>query len=179
MYVRMLMTVGLVLGLSATAFGQAADTPYQVRFAFKLKGSDLMHVSNSGASSTVAAPVQNGALCANIYAMAADTGLMLNCCACKVPPNALRSISIENDVLEGAKPRPKAVGLKIMASTGVAGVCNAGTVGTGANVLVTGLTAWKAELPFTPSTLSAAELVHLNAQCLALHADPRTCESCP
>ena len=64
------VTSGLVLGVAAVAFGQAADTPFQVLPITTLKSKDAASVSNSGASSTVASP-QNGTLCANVYGLSA------------------------------------------------------------------------------------------------------------
>lgn len=170
------VTLGLVLLGTSTAFGQAADTPYQVRALTNLKGKDAIVVSNTGASSTVALP-QNGNLCANVYAL--DTsGQLLNCCSCVVRPDNLVAIGVLADVLENPKPKPKAVVLKMMASAGSQGVCNAGTVGTGNNFLVTGMVPWIRDEPFTPSTLSAAELTSLNNRCLTLHQTPNTCVVC-
>jgi hypothetical protein len=172
----MFATVGFVLLGVSTAYGQAADTPFQVRPVTNLKGKDAIVVTNSGASSTVPLP-QNGNLCANVYAFGVD-GALLNCCSCLVRPDTPVSIGVLADVLENPKPKPKSTVLKVMASTGTMGACNAGTVGTGANALATGLVPWLRENPFTPSTLSAAELSSLNTRCLTLHPQPNTCVVC-
>lgn len=172
------MVVGLLLCSSAIASGQAADTPYQVRVVTNLKKKDTIHFTNSGASSTTTSP-QNGKLCMNVYAFAGN-GPMLDCCACPVAPNGLAVLGIVKDVLAGRKPAPKSVVLKVMASTGGGNAvdCNAATVGTGANVLATGMLPFKGESPFTPSTLSAAELNTLLTQCGFLHPDANICPAC-
>jgi hypothetical protein len=171
------VTVGMVLGFASVALGQAADTPFQVRAIASLKSKDAIVVSNDGASSTVASP-QNGRACVNTYAFASDSGQLLDCCACPVPANAQFSIAIISDLLENPKPKPKSVVLKLMASTGTAGVCNPTTVATGSNVLMTGMVAWKGETPFTPATLSAAELSAILNQCTTKQPSGRICSSC-
>ena len=173
---QIVVVLGLVLGFAGAAAAQATDTPFQVQFVGKLKKKDAVHVSNSGASSTVANP-QNGALCANIYAFS-TAGPMIGCCACKMAANSLSTVPIVADVLESPKPLPKSIVLKMMASTGSAGVCSPGTVGTGNNVLATGMLGWRNDEQFAPATLSAAELTNLNAQCALLHPTPSICASC-
>jgi hypothetical protein len=176
------MTLSLLVLLPGNhAFAQAADTPYQVGVVTNdLTRSDAtVTMSNTGASATT---TTNGALCVNVYAMSAANGAtpsaVAACCTCHVQPNGYASASVNNDVLFGVAPRPKNVVIKLMASTGTAGACNGSTVGTGSNVLATGMVAWmgspqSAQLgapatpnaSFTASTLSAAELTRLNSQC--------------
>jgi hypothetical protein len=167
-----LLSVGFTLCFSSLAFGQASDTPFQIRALTNLKPKDAIVVTNSNASNAATG------ICADVYALAADDGHLLDCCGCVVPPNGLRSIPITADILENPKPKPKVVVLKLMASSGVAGVCNAGTVDTGGDNLVTGMLVWKGDVPFSPATLSAGELSKLNTQCSALHASPVTCAAC-
>jgi hypothetical protein len=181
----------LVLLPAKNAFAQAADSPYQVGVVTNdlTRGDATVSFSNTGASATT---ISNGALCMNVYAMAAANGSAPSpvsaCCSCKLQPNGYATASVNTDILAGVSPRPKNIALKLMASTGTAGVCNAGTVGTGANVLATGMVAWLGQpqpatfgapglpnIPFTPSTLSAAELTRLNSQCSAFSV--RTCNA--
>ena len=171
-----IVVLAVVLGASSVAFAQAQDTPFQVHFVAKLKKKDVIHASNSGASSTVPIP-QNGAICANLYAFS-SAGPMIGCCACKLAANSLASIPIVADVLGSPKPLPKDVVLKMMASSGSQGNCEPGTVGTGNNVLVTGMLGWRNDVAFSPATLSAAELQSLNTQCSILHPTPSICASC-
>ena len=185
--VRMLAGLIACTAATNTAFAQAADTPFQVDFATEVTAiPTLITLSNSGASSTVASP-QNGAICANAYAFS-TSGPLLACCSCRLGANNLRQVSVRNDLLLSAnKAPPDSVVLKLMASTGSGGTCNASTVGTGANVLVTGMLAWTRRgtagvnivVPFTPATLSAAELVSINTQCAVLEPSGRACGSCP
>src|SRR5689334_5394866 len=119
--------------MSVAAFGQAADTPFQVGFAANLNvGDSVINISNSGASSTVAAP-QNGNICANVYTFSPDEQL-ISCCACNVTPNALVSLSARNDLISNTLTPavPTSIVTKIIFSTGVT-TCNAATVGQGAN----------------------------------------------
>ncbi len=174
---HVLVTMCVVLGGASLAFAQAADGPFQVRFATNLKKKDVINLSNSGASSTIAIP-QNGALCANLYAFSAG-GPMIGCCSCRVPPNSLEAVPVVADVLADAKQFPKNVVLKAMASKGGPSGCSGVNVGTGSDVLMTGMLAWKGDNPFVPSTLSAAELNSLNTQCALLHGSGNACASCP
>ena len=134
----------VLLGSASVAFGKAADTPFQVRYVGNLNYSDsVVDISNTGASSTVASP-QNGALCANIYAISPDTGKVTGCCNCNVQPNVSIGLSVTSDILGGAVPASNASMIKILATTGAGGCTgvSATTAGTGANVLATGLVAW-------------------------------------
>src|SRR4051794_33457408 len=163
--------------MSVAAFGQAADTPFQIGFAANLNvGDSVINITNSGASSTVAAPTQNGNLCANVYTFSPDEQL-ISCCACNVTPNALVSLSARNDLISNTLTPavPTSIVTKILFSTG-SPTCNASTVGTGANVLATGGLAWfntisanpgspvtytTSRTAFSDATLSAAELVRI------------------
>jgi hypothetical protein len=167
-----------LLCFAGQALGQSFDNPFQVRAYSGLKPKDAITVTNTGASSTVASP-QNGALCANAYALSATTGDVLDCCSCPVAPNALVSIPIIDDLLEHQKPKSKTVVIKVMATAVPQFFCDASAVGTGANVLVTGMIASQGETPFSPSTLSAAELTRLNGQCGAIHPGGTGCFACP
>jgi hypothetical protein len=178
----------LALLPARTAFAQAADTPFQTTVVTNdlTRGDTLVGLSNTGANGGSAA------LCVNVYATTGNGAAappLSACCACKMQPNGFASLSVNTDILAGVSPRPKNVTLKLMASTGTAGACNAGTVGTGANVLAVGMVAWQgapqpAQLgapgtpitSFTPSTLSAAELTKLDTQCATL-TPTRTCNA--
>ena len=167
------------------AFAQAADTPFQIATVSELNaGEAFVTFSNTGASSTVAFPTQNGNLCANIYVYTPGA-TQLSCCSCLVTPNSVVSAPVKQALLsftdDGRRSSLPATSLaiKMLASTGVA-TCNAATVGTGANVLATGMVAWSTSLtiaatatpsyfptrvPFTPGTLSAAELTRMTTIC--------------
>jgi hypothetical protein len=140
-------TLILILGMIVVvvgAFGQAADTPFQVRYAVNLNlGDSFINLSNDGASSTVAFPTQNGNVCANVYTFEPDEQL-ISCCSCLITPNGLKSLSVKNDLISNTLTPsvPTSVVVKLLASTGTGGSCNPSTVGTGANVLMTGMLAW-------------------------------------
>src|ERR1700720_309587 len=185
MNLRYLSLFAAVTLCSAVAFAQAADTPFQVRYASNLPvGDSVVNITNTGASSTVAFPTQNGNICANVYTFSPDEQL-ISCCSCPVTPDGLNSLSARNDLISDTLTPgvPTSIVIKLLASTG-APACNASTVGTGANVLATGLAAWGTtihalpvtpgspattygvtETPFRPSTLSAAELTRITTLC--------------
>lgn len=182
--------LALVLLPIKDASAQATDTPYQVGVVTDDLGkfNTAAVLTNSGASSTVAFPAQNGAICVNAYAVPAPGTAVTACCTCRVQPNGLRQFSIGSELLN-PQAKPHTTVVKLMASTGTGGICNAATVGTGANVLVTGMLAWLTvstsdsifalnKVSFVPSTLSAAELTALNSQCSTIGS--RVCNStCP
>jgi hypothetical protein len=183
--------LALVLLPIKDASAQATDTPYQVGVVTDdlAKIDTSVVLTNSGASSTVAFPAQNGAICVNAYTMPAPGTAVTACCTCRVQPNGLRQFSVGKELLISQSSVPHTAVVKLMASTGTGGICNAGTVGTGANVLVTGMLAWRTTPPlssvlafdktsFVPSTLSAAELTALDSQCSTIGS--RVCNStCP
>jgi hypothetical protein len=200
--------ITIVAALSAVAaFGQATDTPFQIRYASNLAiGDSVINLTNSGASSTVAftaTGAQNGDICANVYAYSPDEQLV-SCCSCNVTPNALNSLSVKNDLASNTLTPiiPSALVVKLVASVGGA-QCTASTaasVGTGANVLTTGLLAWGTtihaapvtanspagsyfgtETQFAPATLSAAELSRMTQLCAFIRANGSgygICKSC-
>ena len=193
------MTVMCILCCTAVAWAQSGDTPYQVRYATNLQlGDARVYMTNTGANSTTAFPTQNGNICANVYGFSPDERLVA-CCSCFITPNGLASLSVWRDLLGDSPfvfPRPNALVIKLMASLGTAASssCDAGHVGDGTHPIVPALAAWGTSpepsgffgtppfitaTPFTPSTLSAAELVSLNTQCLSLHSTPHLCPSCP
>ena len=171
---------------SVAAFAQAADTPFQVRYASNLPvGDSVINATNTGASSTVAFPTQNGNICMNVYTFSPDEQL-ISCCSCPITPDGLVSLSARNDLISNTLTPgvPTSIVVKLLGSTGTANACNASTVGQGANVLATGLAAWGTtihalpvtpgspattygvtETAFTPSTLSAAELTRITTLC--------------
>src|SRR6266498_1842656 len=138
---RFLAAVAALSLCSVAAFAQAADTPFQVRYASNLAvGDSVVNMSNTGASSTVAFPVQNGNICANVYTFSPDEQLIA-CCTCLITPDGLQSLSARNDLISNTLTPgvPTSIVVKLLGSTGTTGTlagCNASTVGTGANVLV-------------------------------------------
>ena len=179
---RVPIVVATILLCSMVAFAQAADSPFQVRYASNLAiGDSVVNITNTGASSTVAFPTQNGNICANVYTFSPDEQL-ISCCTCLVTPDGLVSLSARNDLISNTLTPgvPTSIVIKLLASAGTTPAsCNASTVGTGTNLLTTGLAAWGTtlhaavpagtfaltETAFTPATLSAAELVRITTLC--------------
>jgi len=175
--------------LTAVAAAVTHDTPFQVGYAANLQFGDArIYLTNTGANATI--------LCANVYGFTPDERLVA-CCSCLVTPNGLASLSVGRDLLSDvppALPRPNALVLKLLATQGTtASSCDAGVAGDSAHPLVPGLAAWGTstepssfvgspplvmETPFTPSTLSAAEVTSLTTQCHNLHSTPHLCRSC-
>jgi hypothetical protein len=180
------------------------DTPYQVRYASNLSiGDSVVNITNSGASSTVGYPVQNGNLCANVYTYSPDEQLV-SCCSCYVTPNALMSLSTKLDLISNTLTPlvPSSVVIKVVGTKASSSSnCNASTVGQpGGSELATGLAAWGTtlhllpavgstasgtyaltETAFTPGTLSSAELFRMTALCGFIQANGSgygICKSC-
>jgi hypothetical protein len=167
---RMLVavTLAIILGGATAASAQSnasLDTPYQVRVVPKLKKGDLINLTNTGA-------LGNATLCAHVYAFD-PAGQLAACCSCPLPPFSFRSLAVGADVFTGTKP-PKAAVFKVIGAAVAGGTCNAAQPGA----LATGLGAWKGELQFLPSTLSAGELSGLITRCGIVQATPRTCAIC-
>ncbi len=157
---------------------------FQVRYASNLAiGDSGIDFTNSGASSTIALPVQNGNICVNAYVFSPDEQL-ISCCTCPVTPDGLQSLSVRNDLISNTLTPgvPTSVVVKLLASSGT--LCNASTVTPASIALASGLAAWGTtihadpvtagtpagtfgvtETPFTRSTLSPAELNRLTALC--------------
>ncbi len=193
----------LTLTISAGLQPQSPFSPsfaaFQVRYASNLDvGDSVIDLTNTGASSTVAAPTQNGNLCVNAYAFSPDEQLV-SCCSCLVTPDALLSLSVNNDLLSNTLTPgvPTSVVVKLIATNGGSSAtsCNAATVGTGTNSLATGLSAWgttihtlatpgtygTAETPFVAATLSTAELARIASLCGLIESNGSgygVCKSC-
>ncbi len=157
---------------------------FQVRYVSNLTiGDSVIDFTNTGASSTVALPIQNGNLCVNAYVFSPDEQL-ISCCSCAVTPNGLQSLSARNDLISNTLTPgvPTSVVVKLLASSQA--TCNASTVTPATLALAPGLAAWGTtihaapvtagtpagtfgitETPFTRSTLSAAELTRLTTLC--------------
>jgi len=198
MYKYTCMTLIGILCAAAVAWAQAGDTPFQVRYATNLQVNDArIYMTNTGANATTITPI-NGNICANVYAFT-PTEQLVDCCSCLITPNGLAALSVWNDFLHGAPLNPSrspdTLVFKLLASLGTTTVssCDAGRVGDGTHPIVPGLAAWGTSTessnfpdspplmtatPFTPATLSAAELGSLNTQCLSLHSTSHRCPSC-
>ena len=96
-----LALLALVLLPVKNASAQASDTPWQIGVVTEdlAKLDTTVAVSNSGASSSIAFPNQNGAICVNVYATSAPQSAIAACCTCRVQANGLREFSVAQDVL--------------------------------------------------------------------------------
>jgi hypothetical protein len=173
----------VALALSTVAFAQA-DTTFQVRYASNLNvGDSVINITNTGANS-------GSNICANVYTFSPDEQL-ISCCSCTVTPNALVSLSAKTDLISNTLTPavPNSIVIKILGTTGPS--CNASTPGT----QTSGLAAWGTtlhatptagafaltETPFTPATLSAAELAKISSFCGFIQANGSgfgICRSC-
>jgi hypothetical protein len=75
--------------------------------------------------------------------------------------DGLASLNVKNDLLGGSGniPPSNSVVVKAMASAGNAGVCNASTVGTGADVLMTAQLVWGTTLQPLPHPTSTESYI--------------------
>src|SRR5437016_852018 len=121
---RIASVLPALLLCACSAFGQALDSPWQIKYFANLdKADSAINMSNSGANATTAA---NGYICANVYAFN-YTGSLAACCTCRIAANALVSLNVRTNIL-GATPPGNSAVVKILASQGslgtVDGVCN-------------------------------------------------------
>ncbi len=170
-----MLTVFAALLVSAAAYAQG-DLPFQINYATNLAAGDsFVTVTNSGASSTVALPTQNGNICVNVYTYDPAEEL-ISCCTCPVTPNGLAFLSVKKDLIGNTLTPgiPTSVVVKLVANS--ASSCNAASVNSAS--LARGLIAWGTTLaqasngvftpertPFLPATLSPAELTRMTALC--------------
>jgi hypothetical protein len=154
--------------------------------------SSQIFITNTGANgSPLNGPgigTASGNICANVYAFSPDEQL-ISCCSCLITPNGLSELIVANDLtsnpLTGVVPPSIVVKLvSTLAGTGGAGTSctnSAAVAGSTAFPLAAGMAAWSTtvhsipplplavtEVPFTPSTLSAAELASLNNRCTGI-----------
>ncbi len=189
------------LASCVAAFGQATDTPFQIRYASNLgipgEGS-VINFTNSGAASTDPGLsggtfAQDGQICANVYAYSPDEQLV-SCCSCNITPNALNSLSVKADLATNTLTPiiPSALVVKVLATAGgtACTASSAALAGTGVNVITPGLLAWGTtihllpvsggtvagtygvtETPFANATLVAAELIRMTQLCSFIRAN--------
>jgi len=146
----------------------AQSDAFQIRFAANLPlGDSVVDVTNAGTTGST--------VCVNVYTFDA-TEELVSCCTCPVTPNGLNSLSVKHDLINNTLTPavPNSVVIKLLASAGVSGVCNAASPGT----LVSGLRAWGTtihtlpsgapaltESPFLDATLSSSEFTRMTTFC--------------
>ncbi len=119
MKLRYLSIFAAMMLCSVAAFAQAQDGPFQVRYASNLPvGDSVINATNTGASSTVAFPTQNGNICMNVYTFSPDEQL-ISCCTCPITPDGLVSLSARNDLISNTLTPgvPTSIVVKLLATT--------------------------------------------------------------
>jgi hypothetical protein len=195
MQLRIIFAFGIV-ACASVAFGQAIPgsptDAFQVRYASNLNiGDSVINITNSGTHNSVGGFLT--LLCANVYTFSPDEQL-ISCCSCNVSPNALVSLSANNDLVSNTltPAHPTSIVVKIAFTAETA--CNASNV-PAAN-LAAGGRAWGTTLhaaPTTPVTyfgtetafeqvgLSAGELARITSFCGFIQANGSgfgLCRSC-
>jgi len=184
---------------------------FQVTYAAHLdRGDSVVNFTNTGALTLPTGLATTGNFCVNVYAFD-PAEEMISCCSCLVTPNGLNSLSVEADILSNTltPATPSSVIIKLLATTplglsavGTGGSCDpssptATPAGPGVfGSLVPGMRAWGVTLaalptnpetygvidaPFSPSTLSPAELTKLVLYCSFIQANGSgygRCNSC-
>ncbi len=180
-----------VAGAVATAsifVGQPSNTT----FASNLNiGDSVFNITNAGTTNTATGALTN--ICANVYTFSPDEQLV-SCCSCVVTPNALISLSANSDLVSNTltPAHPTSIVVKVVATVGP--TCNAANA-TPAN-LANGLLAWGTTLhaaptspvsyqvterPFSPASLSPADLTRITVLCGFIQANGSgfgICRSC-
>ena len=186
-------------------FAVPSDT-MQVRYASNLTTGDaVINMTNTGANgSSLNGPGLGGAvgnICVNVYAFSPDEQLV-SCCSCLLTPNAIASVSVNNDLLSNTNTgvRPNSVVIKLLSAaanpgfTGTSCTNSAALAGTASFPLATGMLAYGTntykngagelqvvETPFRLATLSPAELASITNRCINIIGNGSTfgiCRSC-
>jgi hypothetical protein len=172
---------GATATASITVLAAPPSDAFQVRYLTLQYGDGVVNFTNAGA---VAGTDPAGTICVNIYAFD-PAEEMISCCACRVTPNGLSSISARTDIMGNTLTpgTPQSITVKLLASV-AAGACNAATQVTPAN-LARGMKAWATtlhsltiqgspapppltgvtETPFAVAELSPSEFTKLTSYC--------------
>jgi len=156
------------------ATGPVPENAFLIRYAANLDiGDSFVNITNYGLNG---APLLGpgfgstvGDLCVNIYTFAPDEEL-LTCCSCAITPNGLATLSVNNNLLIPTLipiTPPSSAVIKLVASI------------PGTTTLAGGIAAWGStvhrsgtnrigETPFTPGTLSSAELASITGRCASI-----------
>jgi hypothetical protein len=173
----MLVTV-VALSFATHAWAQLTVPPdaFQIRYSANLNiGDSVVNISNTG---TVAGTDPAGDICANVYVFSPDES-MVACCACRVTPNALVSLSARNDLISNTLTPavPNSIVIKLLATVPISGSCNASTPvspnlapgmrawGTTLHALPVAGTYSATETDFSRAVLSTSELTGLADDC--------------
>lgn len=185
----------IALGVATTAWAQGVPPDaFQIRYAANLNiGDSVVNISNAG---TLDGSHPAGNICVNVYAFAPDE-TMVSCCACRVTPDGLASLSAVTDLISNTltPALPNSIIVKLLATEPVSGSCNA-SLPTSPN-LAPGMRAWGTtlhantstsptsylvtETDFAKATLSDSELMSLTDTCAFIQdngAGYGICRSC-
>ena len=183
--------LGAICSASAPpVFAAGVPNAFLVRYASNLSAGDsAINLVNNGAASSIAFPIQNGNINANVYVFSPDEQL-ISCCCCQITPDGLVSLSARNDLISNTLTPsvPTSAVVKLVATSAPSGA------------LIDGLSAWGTtlhslpvtpgtpavtygvtETPFLPATLSAAELTRLTTLCSLIQTNGSgfgICRSC-
>ena len=105
------------LALSAFAFGQNHDGPFQIGYAANLNiGDSVVNVSNDGAQGGISVSPAN--ICVNIYVFDPQEE-EIGCCYRLVTPNGLASLSAKSDLINNnlTPAVPTSIVIKLVATT--------------------------------------------------------------
>ena len=184
--------------VSSVAYAQAVGGPpdaFQISYASNLNiGDSIVNLVNAG---TQSGTDPAGRICANVYTFDPAEEL-ISCCSCAVTPNGLNSLSALGDLISNTLTPgvPTSIVIKLVATTPVGGVCNAGNGGIAfpSTQLAPGLRAWGTTLHANPNggysvtenvfqlaTLSATEDLKVTSYCNFIQADGSgfgICKSC-
>lgn len=185
-------SAGLIwdLALVDSVNGAPSYGEYQVGYVTLQYGDAVINFTNAGTlgayftPGTIAGTNAILSFCVNIYAFD-PAEEMISCCACKVTPNGLASISARTDIMGNTLTAgtPQSITVKLVANAVVsANACNPGTVFDMS--LAKGLKAWATtlhsltvpgspappvtavtEMPFAAAELSATEFAKLTSYC--------------
>ena len=192
MYLRLLQAA-LILGVIPTlAIAVGPEDCFQVLDPANLNiGDSVINITNAGTQNS-GGSLSN--ICANVYTFSPDEQL-ISCCSCTVTPNALVSLSVNDDLVSNTltPAHPTSVVVKLLATSGTA--CNASNVPI-TSFLAAGMRAWGTKLhalPTAPATygltevefskavLSPAELAQITSFCGFIQANGSgfgICRSC-
>ena len=174
----MRIILGVTL-LSTAAFAEVPYDAFQVRYAANLAAGDsVVNLTNAGSLNGFD-PI--GDICANVYVFAEDQQLIA-CCACPLTPNHLRTLSVQNDLINNTLTPgvPIGVTIALLASPQVGPKCDA----SAPSGFAPGLRAWGTtlhaapgggyavtETEFSKAQLSETEFGKLTSYCGFIIAD--------
>ena len=166
---------------SINLVGPCPADALQFSYAVNLdKGDSVVNITNTGSLGSGSA----GNICVNVYAFDPSEEI-ISCCACLVTPNALVSLSVQEDLLSNSlspqTPTSVVIALAVTSAGGSSQIsaCDPGAASTATNV-TSGMRAWSStlhalpgspatfgttEIDFQSTTPSSVELTHLSSFC--------------